>query len=427
MIVGQLYKGMAYITSANDGDMYKFQHLKWEGGTKYTMTPEDIVAPTGTLPIEKRYNFVHANGPFPSGRQMQWEDGLDYHFDSAASKEWLRDKNYTLGVAIQFARDYYRYAHDAKNDKGFLFGKIETGVIDLVLSANSMYVGWGISQVRKAGPGLNGREAGSDWDFWGEHDMQIVTRVSIADGVMISRCLTPLPSSICTVNKPEGRKPDKCTLYASDSAVAPQCHEFMLNNVTKGEQDIMVGKLCSENPDLLECICMTRVDNPLYVKAKQGVLESAPDQCWYYPCRAGAEGAGKNAIWVESVLADHIGDSCNIQFCGNIYNVDDASRNEIEFNSANVICNDSGDSGNIPTTTNDDVLNTEGTFFDRLQKAGSDFKGVDMDKIEENKTIIIVAVLFVLFLIVGGVLMFSQEKKKGTKRKRSKPKKLTKK
>jgi hypothetical protein len=110
----------------------------------------------------------------------------------------------------------------------------------------------------------------------------------------------------CMVDPATGTRMTECSHLKSSSNEGNNCRTW-LSKLTQEEVDQVINTICVNFPELIECKCVNRGQDPQYQDIKP--LTPYPDACWYLPC------AGTEPFWVRSTENVASTDSCPSNIC----------------------------------------------------------------------------------------------------------------
>ncbi len=250
------------------------------------------------------------------------------YFDSAMNNFWGGFVDWQNGFIYGLWNVYYNIYNDAPKDGEFNAAYFNNAVL------------YGLDSPEDTVPKIDSEV--------------MIFKMSISDAnVNLTRCLTPLPSTICLQDRILQSTPEVCLGVGmlTSSSIGSQCQTWWGSipddsGITNKNSEI--EKLYNLYPDISAMSCSNRFNNPDFLQMK-GVapLSSTSDQCWYRPCSL----EGYDRLVVPE-LANSRGE-CSTDFCGTIVNVVDSTNLNIEDFENYVNCSASdydstepGDGGN---------------------------------------------------------------------------------
>lgn len=142
-------------------------------------------------------------------------------------------------------------------------------------------------------------------------------------------------SKNCMLDPATGGRMTECSHLKSSSTEGDNCRQW-LSGLTQEEVDQVITTICTNFPELVECKCVNRIQDPQYVEVKP--FAPYPDACWYMPC------AGTEPFWVKS--NDNVaGENCPDNICQVIFDASAEGDVTIDENYIYFNCDFSEESG----------------------------------------------------------------------------------
>ncbi len=152
---------------------------------------------------------------------------------------------------------------------------------------------------------------------------------------MMLNCTQFKTSNNCMVDPATGAKMPECSHLKSSSTEGDNCRQW-LSGLTQQEVDQVISTICINFPELVECKCVNRAQDPQYNEVKP--VAPFPDACWFIPC------AGTEPFWVKST--DTVaGESCPDNLCQVIFDASAEGDVTIDENYIYFNCDFSEESG----------------------------------------------------------------------------------
>lgn len=168
---------------------------------------------------------------------------------------------------------------------------------------------------------------------------------------MASNCTSFKTSNNCMIDPATGSKMLECSHLKSSSAEGDNCRTW-ISGLSQEQTDQVINTICINFPELVECKCVNRIQDPQYVEVKP--YAPYPDGCWYVPC------AGTEPFWVKS--SDNVSAvNCPANICQVIFDASAEGDVNIDENYIYFNCEfDEGEGGETePPTTEWGTLVTD--------------------------------------------------------------------
>ena len=211
------------------------------------------------------------------------------------------------------------------------------------------------------------------------------------DTVTFNNLMTALTSRVstaCPLDPITGSNQGNCSVLRSLTEVGAFARNWYAT-ISASQRDAIMTTICSNNPTLTECKCVTRSADPDYKLMKQ--IQGISDSCWYLPC------ANSGDFFVPSTIENP---NCPTNVCQIVSNYIDNNAVTVSNNSSVLSCATSN------TTTTADPTTGTPSATPPAAKTGTPIAILSvMTLVQANPKLVVIGGGVLLILIVILVLV----------------------